>query len=107
MMRCVRMKLMEGPAALIATFLVALPLLGQRRPAPRSVPQSITAQEQKGIDRDISRHFGDAPPDPGPKAKLSGAMKAAEVRAAMRKVADWELGWSEPHFDRIWTWSVL
>ena len=108
MMHCLRMKLMEGAAALIATFLVALPLLGQKsQTARQSVPQSITAQEQKGIDRDISRHFGDAPADPGPKAKLSGAMRAAEVRAAMRKVADWELGWSQPYFDRIWTWSVL
>ncbi len=25
----------------------------------------------------------------------------------MRKVADWELAWSQPYFDRIWTWSVL
>jgi rhamnogalacturonyl hydrolase YesR len=25
----------------------------------------------------------------------------------MRKVADWELAWSQPYFDRIWTWSAL
>ena len=69
--------------------------------------RAISPQEQQGIDRDISRHFGDAPADPGPKANLSGAMRAADVRAAMRKVADWELAWSQPYFDRIWTWSVL
>lgn len=69
--------------------------------------QTISPEEQQGIDRDIARHFGDAPANPGPKAKLSGAMKPADVRAAMRKVADWELAWSQPYFDRIWTWSVL
>jgi unsaturated rhamnogalacturonyl hydrolase len=67
----------------------------------------ITPQEQAGIDKDISRHFGDAPADPGPKADLSGLLRPADVRAAMRKVADWELDRSRPYFDRIWTWSVL
>ncbi len=107
MMRCQRMKLVTVRFVLIAVLL-ATPLFAQKLPsAPQSVPPSITPQEQQGIDRDISRHFGDAPTDPGPKANLSGAMRAADVRAAMRKVADWELAWSQPHFDRIWTWSVL
>lgn len=69
--------------------------------------QTIPPEQQQGIDRDIARHFGDAPSNPGPKAKLSGSTKPADVRAAMRKVADWELGWSQPYFDRIWTWSAL
>ena len=67
----------------------------------------ITPQEQIGIDRDISRHFGDAPIDPGPKADLSGLLRPADVRAAMRKVADWQLDRAQPYFDRIWTWSAL
>jgi len=67
----------------------------------------ITPLEQTGIDRDIARHFGDAPLNPGPKAQLSGSLRPADVRAAMRKVADWELDRSQPYFDRIWTWSVL
>ncbi len=67
----------------------------------------ITPQEQIGIDRDISRHFGDAPLDPGPKAGLSGSLRPSDVHAAMRKVADWELDRSQPYFDRIWTWSAL
>ncbi|HTX41140.1 MAG TPA: glycoside hydrolase family 88 protein [Acidobacteriaceae bacterium] len=69
--------------------------------------QQITPEEQQGIDRDIARHFGDAPANPGSKAQLSGAMRPDAVRAAMRKVADWELQRSQPYFDRIWTWSVL
>lgn len=69
--------------------------------------QTIPPDQQKGIDKDIARHFGDAPANPGPRAKLSPSMKPADVRAALRKVADWELNESEPYFDRIWTWSVL
>ncbi len=67
----------------------------------------ITPQEQIGINRDIARHFGDAPLDSGPRANLSGSLQPADVRAAMRKVADWELDRSQPDFDRIWTWSAL
>ena len=99
---------MTACSVLIAALLAAIPILAQESPAAsQSVPTSITPQEQQGIDRDIARHFGDAPANPGPKANLSGAMRAADVRAAMRKVADWELAWSQPWFDRIWTWSVL
>lgn len=75
--------------------------------AQQPAPNAITPQEQQSIDKDITRHFGDAPADPGPRAKLSPALKPEAVRAAMRKVADWELGWSQPYFDRIWVWSVL
>ena len=91
--------------SLLATAsIAATPLLAQA-PVPRT--QTISPQEQQGIDRDISRHFGDAPADPGPKAKLSGSLRPSDVRASTRKVADWELAWSQPYFDRIWTWSVL
>ncbi len=67
-----------------------------------------TAQQQAGIDKDNSRHFGDDPVDGGPMATdLSPALKPADVEKAMRKVADWQLARSQPYFDRIWTWSVL
>jgi unsaturated rhamnogalacturonyl hydrolase len=107
MNHCTRLRFIKGASALVAALAIAVSQFGQKQSALRSVPPSITAQEQKGIDRDSSRHFGDAPADPGLKAKLSGAVRTADVRAAMRKVADWELGWSQPYFDRIWTWSVL
>ncbi|MFP5230108.1 MAG: glycoside hydrolase family 88 protein, partial [Acidobacteriota bacterium] len=93
---------------LTATLLAASSLLAQTGPADApSAGTGISPQEQQNIDRDISRHFGDAPANPGSKAKLSGSMRPADVKAAMRKVADWELAWSQPYFDRIWTWSVL
>ncbi len=73
----------------------------QRSPLP-------TPQQQQGIDRDISRHFGDAPASPGPLADdLSSAMTPGALDHAIRKVADWQLTRAEPYFDRIWTWSVL
>ena len=67
-----------------------------------------TPEQQQGIDKDISRHFGDSPADPGPVATdLSPAITPAAIDAAARKVADWQLARAEPYFDRIWTWSVL
>jgi len=63
---------------------------------------------QQGIDKDIARHFGDAPADPGPLATdLSPALTVSDIDKATRKVADWELARSQPYFDRLWTWSVL
>ena len=72
-----------------------------------SQAQGISAQEQIGIDRDLAEHNGDAPADPGPKAHLSSALKPEDMRAAMRKVADWELARAQPYFDQTWTWSTL
>ena len=67
-----------------------------------------TAAQQAGIDKDASRHFGDAPEDAGPLATdLSPAITPAAIDAATRKVADWQLARSQSYFDRIWTWSVL
>ena len=77
----------------------------QHRPAAASHP--IPPEEQQGIDRDIARHIGSAPAHPGPKAQLSGSLRPAAVRAAMRQVAAWELRQSRPYFGRTWTWSVL
>src|ERR1700691_4152983 len=98
-----RMKTVLQTITLAAALLAVAPLLAQ---TPNAT-QAISPQDQKGITEDINRHFGDAPAHPGPKAKLSGSLHPADVRAATRKVADWELAWSQPYFDRIWTWSVL
>jgi rhamnogalacturonyl hydrolase YesR/lysophospholipase L1-like esterase len=67
-----------------------------------------TPAQQKGIDGDIARHFGDAPADPGPLATdLSPALTPAAIDKATRKVADWELAVAQPNFDHNWTWAVL
>jgi unsaturated rhamnogalacturonyl hydrolase len=89
---------------IIAATVVAMLLLV----CGASAQQSLTPEETASIQKDTSRHFGDAPLDPGPKATdLSPAMKPRAVEAAMRRVADWQLARSQPYFDRIWTWSVL
>lgn len=85
-----------------AAALVLLALVSLRCSAAQIAPR-----EQKGIARDIAQHEGDAPANPGPKANLSGAMQPAAVRAAMRKVADWELHRAQPYFGNDWTWSTL
>ena len=71
-----------------------------------------------GIAKDDAREFGSDPDDPGPIARdLSHAITPAAISAAMRKVADWQLGQTQQYFTsidkarqldgRIWTWSVL
>lgn len=60
----------------------------------------LTANEQ-------SRLVGDAPPDPGPLANLSGAMRRQDVRAAMRKVGDWENTRIARTPNQDWTFATL
>lgn len=79
----------------------ALPALAQDYPLPTPAMQAI-------IDKDTSRHFGDAPADAGPYATdLSSAIEPAAIDKALRKVADWQLARSQPYFSRIWTESVM
>ncbi|MGA7885034.1 MAG: glycoside hydrolase family 88 protein, partial [Acidobacteriaceae bacterium] len=97
---------MQTPAAsrartvfALLCLLAAAPLIAQS--------QAITPQEQQGIDRDIAQHEGDAPANPGRLAHLSGKMRPAAIRTAMRNVADWELERAQPYFDDTWTWATL
>jgi unsaturated rhamnogalacturonyl hydrolase len=83
----------------IAVFSTRNALYAQHLPTP---------QEQKRIDEAIANHIGDIPDDAGPLAKdLSPTLTPKAVRAAIRKVADWELQRSQPYFGNEWTWSVL
>jgi unsaturated rhamnogalacturonyl hydrolase len=81
-------------------------------------PPNTEAIRLAGIAKDDSREFGSDPDDPGPLAKdLSPAITPKAVSAAVRKVADWQLGQTQQYFTtidrakqldgRIWTWSVL
>ncbi|WP_254064309.1 glycoside hydrolase family 88 protein [Granulicella sp. S156] len=88
-----------------AAAMLLLSVQGTVRAQKFPLPTSV---QQTGIDKDASRHFGDAPEDAGPLATdLSPAMTPAAIDAVTRKVADWQLARSQPYFDRIWTWSVL
>ena len=66
------------PSSFVYALAAALLLLpaATLQAQEKSSNDGITAQDQHGIDGDIARHFGDAPANPGPKARLSGAMKS-------------------------------
>src|SRR5688572_23060724 len=81
----------------VLTALLTQSACAQTSPLPTPAMQAI-------IDKDTSRKFGDAPLDGGPYASdLSPALEAAAIDKALRKVADWQLARSQPHWDRIWT----
>ena len=90
---------------LLLAAALALPSLGQAAAPSYPLP---TPAMQAIIDKDTSRHFGDAPVDAGPYATdLSSALEPAAIDKALRKVADWQLARSQPYFSRIWTESVM
>ena len=68
---------------------------------------SRKATQHPALVSDLPEHDGDAPANPGPRARLSGSLNPAAVRAATRRVANWELGRARPFFGRTWTWSAL
>lgn len=98
-------------AMLLVVGVIMLPvrvLCGQTQGVNRGDgANSITQEEQQGIDEDVALHLGDVPAAPGPRAKLSSSLDPAAVRAAVRKVADWELERTQPYFNQNWEWAVL
>lgn len=59
------------------------------------------AQESQAV-------IGDAPDDPGPLASdLSGKVRQADVKAAMRRVADWQLARVRHSYSQDWTFATL
>lgn len=77
-----------------------------------SIPYSVfttspaSAQTKPLVER--YKYSGSSPDDPGPLATdLSPALKHKDVRAAMRKVADWELARTEGHLEQDWTFAAL
>jgi rhamnogalacturonyl hydrolase YesR len=86
---------------MVLALAAAMPCSAQDYPLPTPAMQAI-------VDKDTSRHFGDAPLDAGPLARdLSAALEPAAVDKALRRVADWQVARSQPHWDQIWTSSVM
>ena len=85
---------------LAAGIALALPAFAQTAPAyPLPTPAM-----QAVIDKDVARHFGDAPVDAGPLASdVSPELTPAAIDKVLRKVADWQLARAQPYFSRIWT----
>ena len=51
---------------------------------------------------------GDSPSNPGPLATdLSPALAHKDIRAAMKKVADWQVATGEKRFNQQWTFAAL
>lgn len=90
-------------SAFVCALAVGAGVAGRAQDYPRP-----NAAQQAGVDKDTSRHFGDAPADPGPIATdLSPALTPAAIDKVTRKVADRQLAFAQPFFDKIWTESVL
>jgi unsaturated rhamnogalacturonyl hydrolase len=74
---------------------------------PAAHPQTLRspAVAAPTVDREA---VGDAPDDPGPLATdMSPALKPADIRRAIKKVADWQLRVAEPSFNSQWTFAAL
>jgi unsaturated rhamnogalacturonyl hydrolase len=83
---------------LLGTFLVVASVAH-----PQSLHNPVAAAST--VDREA---VGDAPADPGPLATdLSPALKPADIRRAIKKVADWQLSVAEPNFNSQWTFAAL
>jgi unsaturated rhamnogalacturonyl hydrolase len=77
--------------AFASGLLCAASILSGQNSAPATPPQ-----------------VGDAPAIAPPLAtNLSGRLTHHDVRAAIRKVADWQLNRAEANFDRDWTYAAL
>lgn len=75
-------------------------------------PLSLYASGQAGEAAAAPHHNepspGDAPENPGTLANnISGAMHPDAVKAAMRKVADWQLARVKDSFSQDWTYATL
>src|SRR5689334_7344522 len=69
---------------------------------------SMAAQEKPMTGPAISAAAGDTIPDAGPlAADLSGAVTRPAIQKAMRKVADWQLSYSESKYNQGWTYGPL
>lgn len=89
---------MKNPSLLVASIILALPLL--------ALCQSVSEQTAQPIDERTAA--GSQPDDPGPLASdLSARLKRRDILRAMRKVADWQLREAEGKYNIQWTYAAL
>ena len=71
-------------------------------------PAFSQSRESRSINVDeFSKTAGDAPSNPGPRANLSSKMEPTAIKAAMKKVADWEYSRIHDAPSRDWTFAPL
>ena len=86
----------------MALFFVAAAAGAQQPPVPVT---PAAASQATTVDRNAA---GDSSADPGPlDTGVSPALTLQAVRAAMRKVADWQVRTGEPHYNQQWTYAAL
>lgn len=67
--------------------------------------QRVEAQVLRDVDEHVA---GDSAPEPGPRAnELSSKLRHDAVKAAMRKVADWQLARVKDEASQDWTFATL
>ncbi|MDE3200315.1 MAG: glycoside hydrolase family 88 protein [Acidobacteriota bacterium] len=92
---------LQLPAISRRSFLFTLPLAACA--ASHALPSAhaqLTANEREPS-------VGDASTNPGPLAHLSGSTESTAVKAAMRKVADWQLVRTGSFNSEDWTFATL
>ncbi len=74
-----------------------------------SVAQTAPAAQPAGKVVPVDGYAaGDQPDNPGPLATdLSPEIKSKAIIAAMKKVADWQVAYAEPKFNKQWTFAAL
>ena len=71
----------------------------------QTVPAATAAQKVQPAEGHAA---GDALDNPGPLATgLSSEIKPKAIAAAMKKVADWQVAYAEPNFNKQWTFAAL
>jgi unsaturated rhamnogalacturonyl hydrolase len=86
----------------VGLFLGAMSVCSFAQTAPAT---ATTARKVIPVD---GRAAGDAPDDPGPLATgLSSDIKPKAIAVAMKKVADWQVAYAEPSFNKQWTFAAL
>ena len=90
---------------LVCVGFMALFLSANALAAQSAVPAAAKPQSKSVVDREAS---GDSPADPGPLATgLSARLDHHDIQAAMKKVADWQLAYSQAKFNQQWTYAAL
>jgi unsaturated rhamnogalacturonyl hydrolase len=85
----------------LASFLGAISVCTFAQTAP------ATAATQKAVPT-YGSAAGDTPDNPGPLATdLSAEIKPRAIAAAIKKVADWQVPYAEPSFNKLWTFAAL
>ena len=71
-------------------------------------PTTGQAAAQQAVPMDQRTKPGDSPTDPGPLATdLSSALKSADIKAAVKRVADWQLARVADTPSQDWTYATM